>query len=76
MSQVKECKDSIKFITKASEDKNEVLLFAKGFTECGDTEKRIANLGKVCNSLELNKGVFMNKKTMQIVMHTELMRKL
>ena len=76
VAQVKEIKESSKYITKTVNDKNEVMLFAKGVTDVPDCDKRVQAFGKMCQSLQLNKGVFMNKKTMQMLLHTELMRKL
>ena len=76
VAQVKEVKESSKYITKTVNDKNEVMLFAKGVNDSPDCDKRVQAFGKMCQSLQLNKGVFMNKKTMQMLLHTELMRKL
>lgn len=79
IQQVKQVKDSTKFITKAQNDANEVLLLAKGVKELKSIEEsksRLQNLTKVCEALNLNKGIFLSKKNMQVIHHTETMRRL
>ena len=39
-------------------------------------DKRVAALGKSVAALNLPKGIFMSKKTMQVVYHAEAMRRL
>lgn len=79
LTQIRQVKESIKFITKAQNDKNEVLLFAKGLKDAkaiDESQKRTQLLTKAVEAMGLNKGVLLNKKTMQVVLHTELMRRL
>lgn len=76
---MRQVKESTKFITKAQNDKNEVLLFAKGVKDLKaieDGEKRMQQLKRVCEAMNLNKGVLLNKKTMQVLLHADLMRRL
>jgi hypothetical protein len=56
-----------------------VLLLAKGVKDAkmiDESQKRTQLLTKVCEAMNLNKGILLNKKTMQVVLHAEMMRRL
>ena len=77
-TQLKQVKDSVKFVTKSQNDKNEIILFAKGSAvkAIDEGQKRLQQLTKVCEAYGLNKSIFLSKKNMQVVYHTDAMRRL
>ena len=64
--------------SKTTEDHNAVIFFKKEDSTAKEdfdqTELRLQRLKEKVSDMSLNKGIFLNKKSANILYHTELMR--
>lgn len=63
--------ESAKFRSGCSEDLNEVVFLAKGAAQESTGKSRFAQLQKNVSAMGMNAGVWMSKKAMKIVAHSE-----